>query len=114
MIKKDYKDVVEEDVTMYESKNTTIQWLLTKEDGARRFAMRRFKILPGGVIGFHSHPEEHEIFVLKGEGTLIDDNANDVPVKEGDVIFIAPFESHGYKNESSDEFVFLCVIPYLS
>ena len=54
MIKRHYTDIDPEEVTMYGSTNTTIQWLITKEDGAPRFALRRFVVEPEGIIDHFS------------------------------------------------------------
>lgn len=113
MIKKNYADVKEEVVTKANSTKTTIRWLITKEDGAPRFTMRRFKIGPGGEIGMHQHSEEHEIYILKGKGKVIDQEGNIVEVSRGDVLYVPPNEEHGYKNDGEKQFIFLCVIPYL-
>ncbi|MFO8017863.1 MAG: cupin domain-containing protein [Promethearchaeia archaeon] len=113
MIKKNFKEVEEETVTKENSAHTTIRWLITREDGAPRFTMRRFKILPGGEIGMHQHPEEHEIYILEGEGKVVDQNKNIMQVSQGDVLYVPPQELHGYKNDGEEPFVFLCVIPYL-
>ena len=110
---KHYEDVKEEQVTKANSKKTTIRWLITDQDGAENFTMRRFEIKPGGEIGIHEHPEEHEIFILSGKGTLVDQNGAEKDVKAGDVVFVPPGEPHGYKNKYNEPFAFLCVIPYL-
>ena len=113
MLKKNYKEVKEEDVTKANSTKTTIRWLLTKEDGAINFTMRRFEIKPGGEIGLHKHPEEHEIYILQGTGCLYDEQGSSIEVKSGDVVFVPPDELHGYKNEGNESLAFICVIPYL-
>ena len=113
MIKKHYTDVIEEEVTDYGSQNTTIRWLITKEhEGAPHFAMRRFEIQPGGSIGIHHHPQEHEIYFLDGEGEVFNDKET-VKVQKDDVIYVPPNEPHGYKNTGNTPLVFICVIPYL-
>ena len=48
-----------------------VRWLITKEMGASNFAMRLFEMKPGGYSPFHSHPWEHEVFVLEGEGLVV-------------------------------------------
>ncbi len=113
MIKKDSKNVEIQPVTMANSKKTTIQWLITKEDGAKNFTMRRFEIQRGGEIGLHNHPEEHEIFILEGMGEVFDDKNNIIKIKPGDVIFVPPNELHGYRNDGNEPLAFICVIPYL-
>ncbi|MHA1147237.1 MAG: cupin domain-containing protein [Promethearchaeota archaeon] len=113
MIKKNYKDVQEEVVTKANSTKTTIRWLVTKDDGAQNYMTRRFEILPGGQIGIHNHPEEHHIYILEGEGLVIDAKKNKIGVRPGDVLYIPPDEPHGYENNSTTVFAFLCIIPYL-
>jgi len=112
MIKKHYKDVKEEVITKFNSTKTTIRWLITKEDGAERYTMRRFEIQPGGQIGVHSHLEEHEIFILQGDGLIIDGEGNELKAVLGDVLYVPPNERHGYINNGTEPFVFICVIPY--
>ena len=113
MIKKHYTEVPEEEVTMANSIKTTIRWLITKEDGAKRYTTRRFEIQPGGKIGVHDHPEEHHIYILEGKGIIIDDKGDEIEGENGDVLYVPPNEPHGYRNDGPTPFTFLCVIPYL-
>ena len=68
IIRNNIYDVESSEVTMASSKKTRIQWLVSKEDGANNFALRRFKIGVGGEIGLHHHKEEHEIDIGSGKG----------------------------------------------
>ena len=113
MKKLHYTDVDEIAVTDYGSTDTSIRWLITKEkDGAPRFSIRRFEMKPGGQIGMHSHPQEHEIYILSGKGEIFSNNEKH-EIKENDVLYVPPDEEHGYKNTGEENLVFLCVIPYL-
>ncbi|MGQ9535410.1 MAG: cupin domain-containing protein [bacterium] len=95
------------------TKDTTIQWLITKNDGARHYAMRVFTIKPGGQIPLHAHSDmEHEIFVLEGEATL-NTGDEEITIKTGDALLIQPNEKHGFTNISTTPFKFICVIPIL-
>ncbi|MBN1539648.1 MAG: cupin domain-containing protein [Candidatus Thermoplasmatota archaeon] len=89
---------------------TCIQWLVSKFDGSPNFAMRRFTLVPGGRIGLHQHPWEHEIYILKGSGVAYNDEEK-VQVKAGDVVYIPGNEPHGYDNTGGDELMFICMIP---
>jgi quercetin dioxygenase-like cupin family protein len=110
---KHFSDVEKQDVTDYGSTGTSIRWLITKEnEGAPRFTLRRFEIKPGGQIGIHDHPQEHEIYCLSGQGEVFT-HFESVIMGKDDVIYVPPEEPHGYKNVGEDTFVFLCVIPYL-
>jgi len=89
-----------------------VRWLVTKEMGAENFAMRLFEMEPGGHSPSHTHPWEHEIFILEGEGSAFDgEKAN--AFKAGDVIFIPPGERHQVKNNGRKKLKFLCLIPYV-
>jgi len=97
-------------VQMDNVEGTYIQWLASRFDGAPNFAMRRFTMEPGGRIGLHDHPWEHEIYILKGRGVAFNDRER-VEVKEGDVIFIPGNEPHGYENPWDEELMFICMVP---
>ncbi|MCG3226265.1 MAG: cupin domain-containing protein [Candidatus Heimdallarchaeota archaeon] len=113
MIKKHFSEVEEQEVLEYGSTGTTIRWLITKEkDKAPRFSLRRFEIQPGGEIGIHNHAQEHEIYILTGEGEVYTHfETNEISVD--DVLFVPPDEPHGYRNTGDENLIFLCVIPYL-
>jgi len=106
-------DVKEEEVTKANSTKTTVRWLITKEDGAKYEATRRFEIQPGGQVGIHAHPEDHQVFILQGTAEFIDDKKNKVNVKPNDVIYIPPNEPHGIINDGKETLAFICIIPYL-
>ncbi|MHA1731806.1 MAG: cupin domain-containing protein [Promethearchaeota archaeon] len=101
-----------EDVTMAGSTGTTIRWLIGRGE-APHFMMRKFEILPGGKIGLHSHPEEHEIYVLAGSGRVFNGEGEEVVAVRGDFLFVPGDEPHGYENLEDEPFVFICVIPKL-
>jgi quercetin dioxygenase-like cupin family protein len=76
---------------------TRVRWLITEEIGAYNFAMRLFEMAPDGSSPLHTHPWEHEVFILNGEGKLFDDKKA-LPFKAGDVVFVLPDERHQFKN----------------
>jgi quercetin dioxygenase-like cupin family protein len=88
---------------------TTIRWLIGPGE-APTFYMRVFEVQPGGEIFEHSHPWEHEIFVLKGKG-IIRINGKEYEVEEGSVVYIPPCAEHYYKNTGDEVLRFICVIP---
>ena len=90
---------------------TRVQWLITKEMGANNFAMRLFEIEPGGYSPLHTHPWEHEVFILAGEGN-VSDGEKTYEFKPGYVVFVPPNELHQFRNTSVETFRFLCLIPY--
>ena len=65
-----YQDVEAIDAEEDASK-LRVRWLITKEVGAENFAMRLFEMEAGGHSPFHSHPWEHEVFILEGKGLAV-------------------------------------------
>ncbi len=109
---KSASSVPTENVTSYNSTGTTIQWFVKAGD-VPHFMMRRFTIKPGGQIGVHTHPEEHEIYILAGEVVLIGASGAETVGKAGDFVYVPPQEPHGYANKGKKDVQFLCVIPKL-
>ena len=105
-----YTDVEAKDAEGGSSK-VKVRWLITKETGAENFAMRLFELEAGGHTPFHSHPWEHEVFILEGEGLVVSEE-KEVKFKAGDVIFLPPNEKHQLKNNSEKHVKVLCLIPY--
>ncbi len=105
-----YAEAPASPVNDYGSTGTTIRVLIDKET-APNFIMRRFEIEPGGHIGVHSHPAEHEIFVLQGELLLVGGDGTKTLVRDGEFVFVPPNEPHGYENMSVKPAAFICVIP---
>jgi len=104
-----YTDVEPEDVDSGAEK-VKVRWLITKEMGAPNFAMRLFEVSKGGCGLFHSHAWEHEVFILKGEGSLMSEKGAK-KFKKGDVVFVLPNEKHQFRNEGKGMLKFLCLIP---
>ncbi len=90
---------------------TSIRWLIDDEhDGAPVYALRMIEIEPGGNSPQHSHPYEHENFVVEGKGRLmIAGQWHDL--KAGDVAFVPAGVLHQYVNAGDATFKFLCGIP---
>lgn len=105
-----YIDVEAKDAGEGTSK-LSVRWLITKEMGAENFAMRLFEMAPGGSSPFHSHPWEHEVFILEGEGFVVG-GQEERKFGAGDVIFIPSDEKHQFKNKGERTVKFLCLVPY--
>lgn len=84
--------------------------LITTREGAPTFAMRQFEIAPGGHTPFHTHPWEHEVFILEGEG-YVQSAEGPRPFRAGDAVFVAPNEQHSFVNSGATRVRFLCLIP---
>ena len=87
-----------------------VRWLLGPEQGTPNFAMRQFEVAPGGYTPRHSHPYEHEVFVLEGEGVVIE-GETEHPLRPGDVIYVVPDEVHQFRNTGAAPLKFLCLVP---
>jgi quercetin dioxygenase-like cupin family protein len=87
-----------------------VRWLITLKDGAEHFAMRLFEVEPGGYTPLHKHSWEHEVFVLEGEGEIFNGETT-TPFRQGDAVFIHPWETHQFRNKSGGQLKFLCLIP---
>lgn len=94
-----------------EAPGTRIRWLIDDDhDGAPVYALRMIEIAPGGHTPRHSHPYEHENFVVEGRGRVWLNGAwHDL--KPGDVVFVPGGTEHTYENAGAETFKFLCGIP---
>jgi quercetin dioxygenase-like cupin family protein len=88
----------------------TVAWLLAAENGTPNFEMRYFEVPKGLGGNEESHPFEHEVFVLKGEG-VIKSGDTEQTIKPGDAILILPDEPHQFFNFKEEPLGFICVIP---
>lgn len=109
MILKNINDIPSKEVETAEK--TYIQWLIGPNDGSKKIGLRKFILKSGGYIPIHKHSKVFHIqLVIKGRFLLgIEENV--LRVKPGDIIYIAPKESHWYKNDTEEDAEFLCAIP---
>jgi quercetin dioxygenase-like cupin family protein len=106
-----YETVKPATVSESGASNITVRWLITKDRGAPNFAMRLFEVAQNGYSPLHTHPWEHEVFILQGEG-IVTDGKTATPLKPNDVVYTAPDEWHQFKNTGMQTFKFLCLIPH--
>lgn len=97
-------------VEMEGAKNVGIRWLISKEDGAENFAMRMFELAPGGHTPLHAHPQEHEVFILEGQGTFVFEGQQH-PFGAEHVIFVPSNKEHRFMNTGDSVLRMLCIIP---
>lgn len=90
--------------------NATVRWLISRPEGAPNFAMRLFELAPGGHTPLHTHPWEHEVFVLGGRLEVIGDEGPRAAVA-GDALLVLPNERHQFRNPAEEPARFLCLIP---
>lgn len=90
---------------------TAVRVLISDEkDGAPVYNLRMIEIQPGGHSPDHSHPYEHENFVVEGNGQVVIDGEV-YPIGPGSVILVAPGARHQYRNSGNQPLKFLCGIP---
>jgi quercetin dioxygenase-like cupin family protein len=102
--------VTQAPVTMSGANGCSVRWLVGESDGAPNFAMRQFDVQPGGYTPRHSHPYEHEVFVLEGTGVVFEGDVEH-SLRAGDVIYVAPNEIHQFRNTGAATLKFLCLVP---
>lgn len=90
---------------------TSIRWLIDDDhDSAPVYSLRMIEVEVGGHTPRHSHPFEHENFVVEGEGRVLI-NGGWQALKTGDVVFVPGNMEHTYENMGNTTFKFLCGIP---
>ena len=108
MLVKNYCQVTPE--PFKEAPGVTVRWMISEKDGAPNFAMRVFEVEPGAASPFHTHPWEHEVFILAGRGHVkVEDG--ETSFQEGDAVFVAPEERHQFVNDGGTTPRFICVVP---
>ena len=93
----------------HDLKGVELRPLITQKDGAENFAMRLFRLEPGGYTPFHSHEWEHEVFVLEGEGKVIGEKES-FSLEVGSAAYVPAEERHRFQ-AGERGLVFLCCIP---
>jgi quercetin dioxygenase-like cupin family protein len=84
---------------------------ISRENGAPNFSFRVFTIEPGGHTPNHTHPFEHENYIIEGQGAIVLGD-QEHPIKKGDFILVLPGEKHQYKNTSDrQDMVMICAVP---
>lgn len=84
---------------------------ISQADGVPNFSFRVFTIEPQGHTPFHTHPCEHENYIIEGNGAVVtQDGERDI--KKGDFVYVAPDEKHQYRNTSTRKpLVMICAVP---
>jgi quercetin dioxygenase-like cupin family protein len=106
-----YENVKADPVSENGAVNIKVRWLITKDIGAPNFAMRLFEVAKGGYSPLHTHPWEHEVFILEGQG-VVTGGKKATPFKPNDVVYVPPDERHQFKNTGAKTLKFLCLVPH--
>ncbi len=108
-----YDQIEAAPVDMPGASGCKIRCLIDDADGAPTFAMRHFEVMPGGHTPMHGHPHEHEVFVLQGNGIVMEGDKEHL-LKPGTVVFVPGGVEHQFKNTGTTPLRFLCLIPHLA
>ena len=84
--------------------------VIAEEDGAPTFYMSVYEVDTGSSTASHSHPWEHEIFILSGKGVVAGEEGS-IPIAKGSVVYVAPNEPHCIVNTGNEHLEYICVIP---
>jgi len=103
-------DVPKKPVNLEGAKDVEIRWLICKDDGAENIAMRMFELQAGGHTPLHTHPHEHEVFIVEGEGVFVGEG-REYEFGREDVVFVPGGTEHRFKNTGDCVLRFLCIIP---
>ena len=80
------------------------------DDGALSSRMSVYEVEPGSSTLSHSHPWEHEAFILSGRGVMLS-GEKETQIAKDSVIFIAPDEHHSFVNNSNEPLRYVVVTP---
>jgi len=109
MILKKRTELVRKDVNDRDAKNVDFYPVITAADGAPNFAMRLFEIGPAGHTPFHSHDWEHEVYIIEGNGFIIEEDKR-TPMGKSDFIYVATGEKHSF-SAGNEGLKMICVVP---
>lgn len=97
-------------VEMPGAEGAKMRMLIGPAEQAKNFHMRHFEVKPGGFTPHHQHDYEHEIVILKGEGTAQSEQG-EREFKAGDIIWVPANEMHQFRNTGATPLEFICLIP---
>jgi quercetin dioxygenase-like cupin family protein len=100
---------VEEVTSLKGANGVSKRTLLGKGESAPNFFLRRFSIAALGNTPRHSHPWEHEIYVLSGAGEVMV-SGEISGLREGMAVLIPSGEEHQIK-AGPEPLEFICIIP---
>ena len=105
-----YTQVESAPVDMEGAVGCRIRVLIGEADGAPHFTMREFDVAPGGHTPKHSHAFEHEVFIVEGQGVVLEGDVEH-PLAPGTIVFVPSNQLHQFRNTGPGTLKFLCLIP---
>jgi quercetin dioxygenase-like cupin family protein len=109
MFSGDYKNIKADPQVRKKYRNVELRWLVAKKHGARNFAMRHVTIEPGKSPSPHMHPQDHQMFFLRGKG-LVESGGEVARVKRGTFVFIPGGTEHAVTNSGRGPLEFICCV----
>ena len=91
-----YLEAKAEEVSEAGAHGITMRTVIGEADGAPNFYMRMVSFEANAASPNHSHPWEHENFVVSGKGTL-EVEGKTVELKPGDVTYVPPNADHCFQ-----------------
>ena len=91
-------------------KNVVKKVLVSPKEGWEGYVMRVFDLEENGYSPKHQHPWPHINYMIAGKGILHIDG-QDYEVEEGSYAFVPPNKIHQFKNNGSEKFTFICIVP---
>ncbi len=104
-----WKDVPPQEMEGLEG--VRVRWVIGKELNPPNFYMRVFEVEPGASTPYHSHPWEHESFILEGKAGIRFPDGSLKEALPGTYVYIPPGEKHQFVNLGDETLRFICVIP---
>ena len=95
---------------MVNEPGVTVRWLVSEQDEGPGFALRLYEMKAGATTTAQCHYWEHEVFVLSGRGVVVEEEG-EIPLGEGDVVYVPPTERHQFVNNGDGMLRFLMVLP---
>ena len=62
-------------------------------------------------IYFEYNPIVPKIYIIEGEGALVNEKGEESPLKAGDFALVKPDEKHQYRNKGDKPFKMICGVP---
>ncbi|MCE5253676.1 MAG: cupin domain-containing protein [Actinomycetia bacterium] len=87
------------------------QIVLGPADGSNEIVLRYFSVAQGGATPRHSHDFPHLVKVEAGRGAVLGPDGGETQVSAGDYVYVAPNETHSFKNIAAYPFEFICIVP---
>ena len=109
MIIKNLQDVPLEDTSALKGVDKHIP--IGPREGSEEIVMRVITVSPGNHSPYHHHDYPHLIKVEEGRAVAWDKDKNETPVEAGNFIYVPANDTHGFYNNGSVPFRFICIVP---